>query len=383
MALCAVHRGERQQVELLEFELAEETRPALLSERRRRPAARSRRAAAAAPFASISMASTSDSGAIPHKVPAFVVASAVESKPLALEGVPQWRITAGNLAAGATAGCAVEAALYPIDTIKTRLQAMRSGGGIRALLQAGGGRSLYAGVWGNLAGVAPASAIFMAVYEPVKQFVMGRVSEQQQFLGPLAGGVAAGLASSLVRVPTEVVKTRMQTGEFTHAWTALTTILRTEGRRGIFAGYGSFLLRDLPFDAIEFFAYEAAKSTYQKTVLRGEREMNPAEHSVFGAAAGAVTGLVTTPLDVLKTRLMLDGAKGQYKGVLDCATKIIREEGTAAMFRGWEPRVMWIGIGGSVFFTVLEQAKRFYAPKPPAKKPCCAGKKEGEAAKAK
>lgn len=46
---------------------------------------------------------------------------------------------------------------------------MRSGGGIRALLQAGGGRSLYAGVWGNLAGVAPASAIFMAVYEPVKQ----------------------------------------------------------------------------------------------------------------------------------------------------------------------------------------------------------------------
>lgn len=61
------------------------------------------------------------------------------------------------------------AALYPIDTIKTRLQAMRSGGGIRALLAAGGGRSLYAGVWGNLVGVAPASAVFMAVYEPVKQ----------------------------------------------------------------------------------------------------------------------------------------------------------------------------------------------------------------------
>jgi solute carrier family 25 S-adenosylmethionine transporter 26 len=46
------------------------------------------------------------------------------------------------------------------------------------------------------------------------QAVMARVGEQQQFLGPLAGGVAAGLASSLVRVPTEVVKTRMQTGGF-------------------------------------------------------------------------------------------------------------------------------------------------------------------------
>ena len=33
--------------------------------------------------------------------------------------------------------------------------------------------------------------------------------------------------------------------------------------RGLFAGYGSFLLRDLPFDAIEFVAYEQLKSMYK------------------------------------------------------------------------------------------------------------------------
>lgn len=44
------------------------------------------------------------------------------------------------------------AALYPIDTIKTRLQAMIGGGGFKALMSAGGGKGLYAGVWGNLAG---------------------------------------------------------------------------------------------------------------------------------------------------------------------------------------------------------------------------------------
>ena len=71
-----------------------------------------------------------------------------------------------------------------------------------------------------------------------------------------------------------------------------------------------------------------------------QRELRPAEHSVFGAVAGAFTGLVTTPLDVLKTRLMLQGTSGQYRGVLDCATKIVREEGAAALFRhawgvGW------------------------------------------------
>jgi hypothetical protein len=51
--------------------------------------------------------------------------------------------------------CAVPccAALYPIDTIKTRLQAMIGGGGFKALMSSGGGKGLYAGVWGNLAGV--------------------------------------------------------------------------------------------------------------------------------------------------------------------------------------------------------------------------------------
>ena len=59
---------------------------------------------------------------------------------------PRWRVAAGFLASGAIAGCVVEAALYPLDTIKTRLQMMRQGGGLRALIKQGGGKSLYAGL---------------------------------------------------------------------------------------------------------------------------------------------------------------------------------------------------------------------------------------------
>jgi hypothetical protein len=50
---------------------------------------------------------------------------------------------------------------------------MIGGGGFKALLESGGGKGLYAGVWGNLAGVVPSSALFMSVYEPVKQMVRG------------------------------------------------------------------------------------------------------------------------------------------------------------------------------------------------------------------
>jgi solute carrier family 25 (mitochondrial S-adenosylmethionine transporter), member 26 len=59
---------------------------------------------------------------------------------------PQWRVVAGHLASGAIAGCVVEAALYPLDTIKTRLQMMRTGGGVKALIRGGGGKALYAGI---------------------------------------------------------------------------------------------------------------------------------------------------------------------------------------------------------------------------------------------
>nr|XP_025661690.1 S-adenosylmethionine carrier 1, chloroplastic/mitochondrial-like [Arachis hypogaea] len=64
--------------------------------------------------------------------------------------------------AGGVAGVIVETALYPIDTIKTRLQVTRGGGQIIL-------KGLYSGLAGNLAGVLSASAIFVGVYEPIKQ----------------------------------------------------------------------------------------------------------------------------------------------------------------------------------------------------------------------
>lgn len=102
----------------------------------------------------------------------------------------------------------------------------------------------------------------------------------QLYLGPVLAGMAAGTASSLVRVPTEVIKQRLQTKEFAGAITAVSThrialicpmhphfhtvacntqvrsVIAKEGITGLYAGYGAFMLRDLPFDAIEFVSYE-------------------------------------------------------------------------------------------------------------------------------
>ena len=65
-------------------------------------------------------------------------------------------------------------------------------------------------------------------------------------------------------------------------------IARTEGPRGFFAGYDAFLLRDLPFDAIEFATYEALKSFYMGMTKR--RRLNAVEAAATGAIAGGFTG---------------------------------------------------------------------------------------------
>eukprot|EP00210_Caulerpa_lentillifera_P004239 g4043.t1 len=268
----------------------------------------------------------------------------------------QVKIFLGNLAAGAVAGCTVEATLYPIDTIKTRLQMMTSGGGVKALFKGGGLGKLYSGIWGNLVGVGPATALFFGVYEPVKLKSRDFIPNDA---APIVAGAVAGVAASVIRVPTEVIKQRLQGGQFKTVLGAISTIVKQEGVRGFFAGYGAFLLRDLPFDAVEFAAYEALKSVYTRY---SKRKLSAVESGVTGATAGAITGLVTTPCDVLKTRLMTQGTSGQYKNLFDAIGKIAKEEGAYAFFKGWQARLLWISIGGCVFFTALEQARNVFVP---------------------
>ncbi|RCV39940.1 hypothetical protein SEVIR_9G011800v4 [Setaria viridis] len=253
--------------------------------------------------------------------------------------------------AGGTAGVVVETALYPIDTIKTRLQAARGGSRIEW-------KGLYSGLAGNLAGVLPASAIFVGVYEPTKRKLLETLPENLSAVAHFTAGAIGGIAASLVRVPTEVVKQRMQTRQFKSAPDAVRLIVAKEGFKGLYAGYGSFLLRDLPFDAIQFCIYEQIRIGYK---LVAKRELNDPENALIGAFAGAITGAVTTPLDVMKTRLMVQGQGNQYSGIVSCAQTILREEGPMAFLKGIEPRVLWIGIGGSIFFGVLEKTKSMLA----------------------
>ncbi len=67
--------------------------------------------------------------------------------------------------AGSIAGCSVDLILYPIDTIKTRLQEKRNLNKLKLF------SSLYSGVGSILIGSGPSSALFFTAYYLTKQNV--------------------------------------------------------------------------------------------------------------------------------------------------------------------------------------------------------------------
>merc|ERR1719491_152168 len=117
-------------------------------------------------------------------------------------------------------------------------------------------------------------------------------------------------AACLVRVPTEVLKQNMQTTQSSFMPT-LRTILAQKCSNpivpslfgGLYRGYGITLMREVPFALIQFPLYERMKvewSVYQNVV-----EVSPLQAAACGSFSGAIAGALTTPLDVVKTRLIL------------------------------------------------------------------------------
>lgn len=302
-----------------------------------------------------------------HPPPTYIVASVSEPPPLSLIKLSAARDFQLSLFAGAIAGFTVDAVLFPLDTLKTRMQlatAAASSAPTGAVSAARQNllKGLYQGFGPAVAASAPAAAAFFAVYDYTKKLLEGRVSDEKYTpLCHVAAAAAGDVAASTVRVPFEVVKQRMQSGMYATARQAVQRTFATEGVAGFFSGYGSLVLRELPFDAIQFPLFEFLKAQWRKRENKGE--LATWQTSVCGSVAGGVSAAITTPLDVVKTRLMTQAAGvSKYKGIWHGLTTIAKEEGMGALMAGVTPRVVWISVGGAVFFGALDAAKKVAFP---------------------
>ncbi|RMZ87416.1 hypothetical protein DV736_g5358, partial [Chaetothyriales sp. CBS 134916] len=266
--------------------------------------------------------------------------------------------------AGALAGLVVDVTLFPIDTIKTRLQSNLV--------------VIYAGLPSTVCGSMPSAAAFFVVYDGLKHALIqpDTPASRQTHIHMLASSLGE-IAACAIRVPTEVIKQRAQAGLFGGSTLlALRDILALRGRYGgltvvkeLYRGGGVTIMREIPFTIIQFSLWESFKRAYSRRQTRlAAREagvVTATESAVFGSVAGAIAAAATTPLDVLKTRLMLarrgDGDSGggggdRRQGVVAIVRQIQAHDGLRGFFRGFVPRVGWISTGGAIFLGTYQWA---------------------------
>jgi hypothetical protein len=175
-------------------------------------------------------------------------------------------------------------------------------------------RGLYGGVTPAFLGSFGGTIIFFGCYEWSKRFMLDHGVTPS--LAYLTSGFVADLAASPLYVPTEVLKTRLQLqGRFNNPFFtsgynyrssahALRTIYRVEGVGELFSGYKATLFRDLPFSALQFAFYEQEQKWAKQWV--GSKDIGLPLEILTGASAGGMAGVLTCPMDVVKTRIQTE-----------------------------------------------------------------------------
>ena len=223
------------------------------------------------------------------------------------DGLRFWQF----MIAGSVAGSVEHMAMFPVDTVKTHMQALgscpiKSVGvrqALRSILKSEGPAGFYRGIGAMGLGAGPAHAVYFTVYENCKRVFSG--GDPNNSVAHAASGVCATVVSDAVFTPMDMVKQRLQLSNspYKGVLDCVKRVLRDEGFKAFYASYRTTVLMNAPFTAVHFATYEAAKRGLMEVSPESANDEQWIAHATAGAAAGALAALVTTPLDVVKTQL--------------------------------------------------------------------------------
>lgn len=297
--------------------------------------------------------------------------------------------------AGGFGGAVGDSVMHSLDTVKTRQQGAPEMAKYRnmvgayktILVEEGVRRGLYGGYSAAILGSFPTTAIFFGTYEYTKRTMIYGWGANDT-LSHLTAGLMGDLVSSVIYVPSEVLKTRLQLqGRFNNPFfqsgynyrnlrDAIRTVVQTEGLGTLFYGYKATLVRDLPFSALQLAFYEKFRSyafLYQGLDMKLD-ELPISSELAVGASAGGLAGTLTTPLDVIKTRIQTQGpadpvgatagatasARSNSPVILNSSSvlrgllTVFKSEGVFGLFSGVGPRFVWTSIQSSIMLLLYQ-----------------------------
>jgi solute carrier family 25 protein 42 len=188
------------------------------------------------------------------------------------------------------------------------------------------------------------------------------ISRKSLFLSKelIAGAIAGACAKTLI-APLDRIKITFQTSSsMKFSWKAvgqeLSRVWASDGMRGLFRGHSATLYRVIPYASIQFATFDAIKAKRK----RPGKECAWYELLVAGAAAGAVSVIVTYPLDLARARMAV--AEFKKGGVYENLSTGYRKYGFSSLYRGLSPTLLGIlpyaGISFATFDTLKNQVQK-------------------------
>ncbi|SPP81391.1 mitoferrin [Drosophila guanche] len=246
-----------------------------------------------------------------------------------------------NMTAGAIAGVLEHVVMYPLDSVKTRMQSLTSAPNMNIMstfqnmITREGLLRPIRGASAVVVGAGPAHALYFGAYEMTKEMLTKLTSLNH--LNYVISGAVATLIHDAISNPTEVIKQRMQmyNSPYSSVITCMRDVYRKEGFKAFYRSYSTQLVMNIPYQTIHFTTYE-----FIQNKLNLDRRYNPPVHMVAGGAAGACAAAITTPLDVVKT-LLNTQETGLTKGMIEACRKIYHMAGPLGFFKGMTARVLY------------------------------------------
>ncbi|NXX38371.1 MFRN1 protein, partial [Tricholaema leucomelas] len=291
------------------------------------------------------------------------------------ESLPSGASLGTHMMAGAVAGIMEHTVMYPVDSVKTRMQSLQPDpkAQYRSVYEALKKIVLTEGFWRPLRGInvtmlgaGPAHALYFACYEQMKQSLSDIIQHggNSHLANGIAGSVATLLHDAVMNPAEAVVKQRMQmfNSPYKSVVSCVRTVQRTEGFGAFYRSYTTQLTMNVPFQAIHFITYE-----FMQEQLNPHRDYNPQSHIISGAVAGAVAAAATTPLDVCKTLLNTQenlalssvNVSGHLSGMLNAFKTVYQLGGLPGYFRGVQARVIYQMPSTAIAWSVYEFFKYF------------------------
>ncbi|KAF5865183.1 hypothetical protein ETB97_005087 [Aspergillus alliaceus] len=306
------------------------------------------------------------------------------------------------------ASLALDLFVHPLDTIKTRIQSreyanfLRANVGTSVWRHPAIFRGLYQGIGSVIAASFPAAGAFFITYEYAQsrlkvlhQKLGTDESSSAQFISDLCAASAADLAACVVFAPADALKhnaqmiqsaqpdasgrvARARPGGIAQKATTLALQKFINSPRQLWSGYPALVAHSLPLSAIQMPLYEVFKhhiTDYRfgarERALETPRDYGTKKtHMTIGeasttaalsaAVAGGIASVLTAPMDVVCTRIMIDAADTnapQKKRIANAAREIIRTDGLRGLFRGCAIHSFMLAAGSGLYFGLYEGTK--------------------------